>query len=318
MKFQDVTQSRSTTASRPRARVMTYTKKKSKHFTFRSDLRCDARTFIDDKDTDAYRAFHMKRVGTRELEIMSDILDPESGERTIVIRTVPGIKLPKLLHGFVPNGKVEFIDTRTFADGSEHEVPFAQDFTTVNNITKHSVVRGTITIRATGENTCAVDVVGECQVALRGVGGLIENIVVDGIRKSYESLPAIVDEWMEHKKTIIDTNRKSSVSEEKPRDMGFGFRIPKTVSVDSFHSACEDARSPSIVLRDEAKAKESVLVKSRPRARTFLVCCVSKPQVGDVEEFTDAEKNLNQPSARKSFERTNTVFYSCRDLSESS
>jgi hypothetical protein len=45
-------------------------------------------------------------------------------------------------------------------------------------------------------------VIGEglCEVSLRGVGGLIENIVVDGIRKSYEELPGIVEEWVQHKK----------------------------------------------------------------------------------------------------------------------
>jgi len=66
-------------------------KKKCKKFKFTSELCVSAREFIDDKDTDAYRSFHMQRVGTRELEIVRDDLERETNERTIVIRTVPGI-----------------------------------------------------------------------------------------------------------------------------------------------------------------------------------------------------------------------------------
>ena len=177
-------------------------KKKCKKFKFTSELRVSAREFIDDKDTDAYRSFHMQRVGTKELEILSDDLELGTRERTIVIRTVPGIKLPRLVARVVPNGKVEFVDTRKYLDGAEKKTPFAQAFTTVNNITKHSVVKGTITVRETGARTCVVEVEGECQVALRGIGGIIENIVVDGIRKAYELLPEITREWCEYKAKV--------------------------------------------------------------------------------------------------------------------
>ena len=77
--------------------------KKAKNFAYRSVLDVSARDFVDDKDTDAYRAFHMKRVGTRELEITRDDVDERTGERTMVIRTVPGIKLPR----FGPRGGAE-------------------------------------------------------------------------------------------------------------------------------------------------------------------------------------------------------------------
>ena len=169
--------------------------KKAKNFAFRSVLDVSARDFVDDKDTDAYRAFHMKRVGTRELEITRDDVDERTGERTMVIRTVPGIKLPRLVRGVVPNGRVEFVDTRRYRAGAEKRFPFAQEFTTLNNITKHSVVRGTITVTETGEKSCVVDVKGECRVSLRGIGGIIENIVVGGIEKAYAQLPQITREW---------------------------------------------------------------------------------------------------------------------------
>ena len=100
-------------------------------------------------------------MGTGEPTTLTDErVDERTGERTMVIRTVPGIKLPRLVRGVVPNGRVEFVDTRRYRAGAEKTFPFAQEFTTLNNITKHSVVRGTITVTETGEKSCVVDVKG--------------------------------------------------------------------------------------------------------------------------------------------------------------
>ena len=60
-------------------------KKKRKISRFVPSSTSSARDFVDDKDTDAYRAFHMKRVGTRELEITRDDVDERTGERTMVV-----------------------------------------------------------------------------------------------------------------------------------------------------------------------------------------------------------------------------------------
>ena len=161
-----------------------------------------------------------------------------------MIRTVPGIKLPRLVARVVPNGKVEFVDTRKYLDGAEKKTPFAQAFTTVNNITKHSVVKGTITVRETGARTCVVEVEGECQVALRGIGGIIENIVVDGIRKAYELLPEITREWSEYKAKVAS----GEIAPVKPPAFPVTNRSTvkrsgsaSTLGGASFHSARETA-----------------------------------------------------------------------------
>jgi len=258
-------------------------KKKCKKFKFASELCVSAREFIDDKDTDAYRSFHMQRVGTRELEIVRDDLERETNERTIVIRTVPGIKLPRLVARVVPNGKVEFVDTRKYLNGAEKTTPFAQAFTTVNNITKHSVVRGTITVREMGARACVVEVEGECQVALRGIGGIIENIVVDGIRKAYELLPEITREWSEYKAKVasgeiapVKTQAFPVTNRSSVKRSGSG----STLGGASFHTATETA------LRDDAYAEdldgEPAMEKKSVRVSMF-VCCASKPKVVEMD-----------------------------------
>lgn len=278
---------------------MTGGKRHGKTFTFRSDLSVSASEFIADKDTDAYRSFHMRRVGTQELEILTDELDEATDERTVVIRTVPGIRLPRIVRGLVPNGKVEFVDTRRFKNGAEKTPPFAQEFTTVNNITKHSIVRGVITVFATGESTCAVEVVGECEVTLKAVGGIIENIVVDGIRKSYEVLPGIVDEWVEHKKKIgIETVLVQQTVETERKWM-----LPKNSSVESFYSAREVLPPPPLAISNDEPnpiAADSGAVGSQiitRRKTTIVFCCMSRPKVEEeqvvVEEFVDTTEDLD-------------------------
>ena len=267
--------------------------KKAKNFAFRSVLDVSARDFVDDKDTDAYRAFHMKRVGTRELEITRDDVDERTGERTMVIRTVPGIKLPRLVRGVVPNGRVEFVDTRRYRAGAEKRFPFAQEFTTLNNITKHSVVRGTITVTETGEKSCVVDVKGECRVSLRGIGGIIENIVVGGIEKAYATLPQITREWAAHKARVANGELDGPVEVGGVGEGEATSPMSRTQSestlggASSYYSAAGSIRDED---EDEergkaVRAKSSVKKRTMKRTSSFWGCCASKPMVvGDENE----------------------------------
>ena len=138
----------------------------------------------------------MKRVGTKEAETLRTGLElvnidrngEEKEERFVtVVRTVPGIKLPMVVKPLLKGGQVEFVDTRStspnafddFMKGKTktHETMFR----TVNNITKHAIVDGLISIIPTTETTCKVVASGLCHVTLGSLGRLIENIIVSGI-----------------------------------------------------------------------------------------------------------------------------------------
>ena len=270
--------------------TMRHREKKAKIFAFRSVLDVSARDFVDDKDTDAYRAFHMKRVGTRELEITRDDVDERTGERTMVIRTVPGIKLPRLVRGVVPNGRVEFVDTRRYRAGAEKTFPFAQEFTTLNNITKHSVVRGTITVTETGEKSCVVDVKGECRVSLRGIGGIIENIVVGGIEKAYATLPQITREWAAHKARVANGELDGPVEVGGGGEGEATSPMSRTQSestlggASSYYSAAGSFRDEDEERGKAVRAKSSVKKRTMTRTSSFCGCCASKPMVVEDED----------------------------------
>lgn len=265
-------------------------------FRFESPLAIAAKEFISDKDTDAYRGFHMERVGTRELEILRDDLDVETNMRTQIMRTVPGIKLPRIVRGLVPNGKVEFVDTRRYEEGSQKLTPFVQEFTTVNNITKHSIVRGTISVEATGANTCVVVGQGVCSVTLRGVGGLLENIVVDGIKKSYDELPRIVDEWKAFKEangivTAVETEAELTKSKSwLDRVMS---RTESSASlVPSFHSAKSILPPAEDAVEDEDDAEDlvpPVTVKIQRKKRVSIFACCTSTSATEEEEVVDTD-----------------------------
>ena len=167
-----------------------------KRFTFESKLNCPATVFLVDKDTEDFREFHMKRVGTKEAETLRtgvELVDlDKNGEEkekrfVTVVRTVPGIKLPMVVKPLLKGGHVEFVDTRStspnalddFMKGKTktHETMFR----TVNNITKHAVVDGVISIIPITATTCKVVASGLCHVTLGSLGRLIENIIVNGL-----------------------------------------------------------------------------------------------------------------------------------------
>ena len=223
--------------SRARKTVLTMGggKEYGKRFTFESKLNCPATVFVMDKDTEDFRQFHMKRVGTKEAETLRTGLElvnidrngEEKEERFVtVVRTVPGIKLPMVVKPLLKGGQVEFVDTRStspnafddFMKGKTktHETMFR----TVNNITKHAIVDGLISIIPTTETTCKVVASGLCHVTLGSLGRLIENIIVNGIGKSYEELPAICDEWLIHKQEFLkkgSAKKNAKVSKSKAK-----------------------------------------------------------------------------------------------------
>ena len=136
----------------------------------------------------------MRKLGTLESEIVSHTV--RNGRVEVVQRTVPGVKLPRIVRPIMRGKEVEFVDTRTFAEGAKGRLPFTQTFQTVNNITERAKVTGTITISdATGGGT-TIFVQGECVVKITGLGGKVEGIIVENLKNAYRRLPLIVEEWM--------------------------------------------------------------------------------------------------------------------------
>ncbi len=181
----------------------------------------DADAYLAEKDSDAYRDFHMRQMGTLEQEYVSrEIVD---GHVVTVTRTVPGINIPwALRRAILGNKRAEFIDRRTWPEGAHRTAPFTQSFRTTNNITDRCVVEGEIAIEPAGPpGVCRVRARGECVVTLRGFGPKIEQIIVDNLRASYEKLPGVLEAWLEHKMNERETTRlrlEPAAAAEDPAD----------------------------------------------------------------------------------------------------
>lgn len=183
-------------------------------------LACDAAMYIADKDTPVYKKFHMEKLGTLESEVLShEVVD---GRVKVVVRTVPGMKLPRVVRPVLRGKEVEFVDTRTFLQRDKGKLPFAQTFRTVNNITERASVAGTIVIdrapvpvsqntSGDGRNTSSgammmgtvIRVQGECVVRIAGLGGKVESVIVQNLRNAYKKLPEIVHEWVATRETRL-------------------------------------------------------------------------------------------------------------------
>jgi hypothetical protein len=162
----------------------------------------------------------MEKLGTLESEVLShEVVD---GRVKVVVRTVPGMKLPRVVRPVLRGKEVEFVDTRTFLQRDKGKLPFAQTFRTVNNITERASVAGTIVIdrapvpvsqntSGDGRNTSSgammmgtvIRVQGECVVRIAGLGGKVESVIVQNLRNAYKKLPEIVHEWVATRETRL-------------------------------------------------------------------------------------------------------------------
>ena len=121
----------------------------------------------------------------------------------MVTRQVPGIKLPRVVRPVLRGKEVEFRDTRTYVEAEKGKFPFTQTFHTVNNITDRAVVEGTITVRHAVDGQTELHVKGECVVKITGLGGKIESVIVENLKRSYQRLPEIIAEWMTVREAML-------------------------------------------------------------------------------------------------------------------
>jgi hypothetical protein len=99
--------------------------------------------------------------------------------------------------------EVEFRDTRTYVEAERGKFPFTQTFHTVNNITDRAVVEGTITVSHAADGQTELHVKGECVVKITGLGGKIESVIVENLKRSYQRLPEIIAEWMTVREAML-------------------------------------------------------------------------------------------------------------------
>jgi hypothetical protein len=247
----------------------------------------------------------MEKLGTLESEVVShEVVD---GRVKVVVRTVPGVKLPRVVRPWLRGKEVEFVDTRTFLERDRGKIPFAQRFKTVNNITSRASVTGTITIdrvvgarsetTGTAQPGTVIRVRGECVVNVPGLGGKIESIIVQNLREAYEKLPDVVDEWIQMReramrlgdvpRNLVSLGPPDAVS--RVSDATTSDASPRARSIDStnseggdsFHSASSfgsarsdaDARGAAahsvwdVSVRREEEERDVSLGTRHPRAR---------------------------------------------------
>lgn len=167
-----------------------------------SILCCEPAVYIHDKDHPSYKQFHKEKLGTKETEVLSNELLPD-GRVKVVTRQVPGIKLPRVVRPVLRGKEVEFRDTRTYVEAEKGKFPFTQTFHTVNNITDRAVVEGTITVSHAADGQTELHVKGECVVKITGLGGKIESVIVENLKRSYQRLPEIIAEWMTVREAML-------------------------------------------------------------------------------------------------------------------
>ena len=162
-------------------------------FDVEVEIPMDAEAYLREKDSQAYKDFHMRKMGTLEQEYLShEVVD---GHVVTVTRTVPSINIPwALRRAILGNKQAEFIDRRRWMEGTH--------LTAVHPVLPHHQQhhrsvrrRGAITVEPAGAaGACRVRAQGECVVTLKGFGPKVESLIVANLRGSYEKLPEVMEE----------------------------------------------------------------------------------------------------------------------------
>jgi hypothetical protein len=77
-------------------------------FDVKVEIPMDADEYLMEKDSEAFKQFHMKRMGTIEQQNLSRVV--EDGYVTTVTRTVPTINIPYMLRKAILGSKqIEFV-----------------------------------------------------------------------------------------------------------------------------------------------------------------------------------------------------------------
>ena len=185
-------------------------------FDVEVEIPMDAEAYLREKDSQAYKDFHMRKMGTLEQEYLShEVVD---GHVVTVTRTVPSINIPwALRRAILGNKQAEFIDRCRWMEGTHLTAPFTQSFHTTNNITdRRPAYEGTITVEPAGAaGACRVRAQGECVVTLKGFGPKVESLIVANLRGSYEKLPG-GDGGVDARQRLDDAAASSFVSASHP------------------------------------------------------------------------------------------------------
>ena len=221
-------------------------------FDVEVEIPMDAEAYLREKDSQAYKDFHMRKMGTLEQEYLShEVVD---GHVVTVTRTVPSINIPwALRRAILGNKQAEFIDRRRWMEGTHLTAPFTQSFHTTNNITDRCVVEGTITVEPAGA-------AGACRVRAQGEGRHSQGFRIGGISSSPTSGVPQLPEVMESgsRQTPRDAAASSFVSNLSPaaphrarrRGGAFGsfIDVESAADVVAFDDEDEDvdAKSPAM------------------------------------------------------------------------
>ena len=171
-------------------------------------LNVDANTYFIERDGSIFRQLVVKALGLGCMEFHSETWS-EEGCTTVRLITKPDLNwVPKALRSRVDESKSEFIDHITYRTSSLIAPPYTLEIKTESTLLKDKLdVNLVLTIEPKGVQQCLQSLEGSVKVHIPGIGSIISASIKDSLATSYRKLPGIVDEWLDIRKHIIETNQ---------------------------------------------------------------------------------------------------------------
>lgn len=110
-------------------------------------------------------------------------------------RTVPTTPLPLVLKIYMGDSELQFDDVLTY-DKPGSGVPCVAEVVTTTTLLSRTDIRGTLSCEPRGPHRCVQRFRGDVKVALLGLGGIVERIIVSEMMRSYTMIPGITARYL--------------------------------------------------------------------------------------------------------------------------
>eukprot|EP00128_Syssomonas_multiformis_P002880 Colp12_sorted_trinity150504_noHs@27273 len=172
------------------------------NFKVEATIPMKASTYWVERETEEFRRIQCEVLKLKALDIVEEWM--EGTQRCVRLRTAPQLNIPSYIIKALGASEIVFDDIITYPSNAP---PYRLEFTTIPSVcASYAKISGTITLEEIDEHTCRQVLEGTCEVKVWGVGGKIEQLIIDNLHHNYSLLP----EAAQRRQREIDTENISS------------------------------------------------------------------------------------------------------------
>mmetsp|Transcript_21307 Transcript_21307/g.64113 ORF Transcript_21307/g.64113 Transcript_21307/m.64113 type:complete len:554 (+) Transcript_21307:294-1955(+) len=173
------------------------------HFKVSAVLPIDARTFLVERDSAAFRALVAETQKLGSLEIRDGWADGPVQVFKLVTKPDVDHFVPKRLQKYLPLS-LEYTDVIRYDPAKLQDPPFVLDVHSIPPVfPSKTTINCTLTIEEVSECECRQTLEGDVTIGVLGLGAIAERIICSSLRDVYSGIPEIARRWVAFRDDVL-------------------------------------------------------------------------------------------------------------------